>query len=658
MRSIKSILFLSVLLVGGCFAAISQKAPEAGNLSSGKGGSSLSGDTIGQKRNGMERLKSEMQTGTAKAATTGLDLAFAYSISDDTASAVAVGLNSGLNYESNPGHGWNLLTGAGLKIISDYGDQLTRCYLYGLSGSNSVQCQLGAMTDAAVMTKWKAYLQSSVVQNNLNNIVGFALSDDWYSNPGAGKKLFQDMTAAVHTYAPGHRSICILTANTNYAHSAQSYSNFAAAQNFSPSGCDMVGLYLYPTVNKQPLTNFTNAIEGLKLNGLNTSVTPIIGIAESYNTTGAAVEKEVKYMCDNGASSIGFWAYNTRLGTAASQSADIRGGMSRGIQYCGGAVGGGGGNPTDSSGDEDTTSGDPGSGGSSTTTTDSNGNTTVTNTDSNGNATSVTTDPSGQIISTGTGTTTTDANGNKVTTITESNGNTTTTTTDANGNATSVTTDINGTEVYTGSGTTVATSGNGTGAAAGDGSYIGDVGSSTTVDNTASDEELLEYWDPFEAITDANSNTSINAAASPTAQALQAIFGALGDSPGTARDACSSISGSSGLIPCGQNIDDPDTAWNECDECGLCSMVLMGQITISFFIKIAAFAAALAICFAGYVYIFALGKPDLVKLAKEMIKFSLIGLCIIFLAWTIVDGVLSTLGYIDPLGGSWFTTCE
>lgn len=649
MRSIKSILFLSVLLVGGCFVAVSNQRKDYPSNT----------DSTVRKHSNVERLKSEMKTSTAKAATNGLDLAFAYSISDDTASAVAVGLNSGLNYESNPGQGWNLLTGAGLKIISDYGDQLTRCYLYGLSGSNSVQCQLGAMTDAAVMTKWRAYLQSSVVQNNLNNIVGFALSDDWYSNPGSGKKLFQDMTAAVHTYAPGKRSICIFTANTSYAHSAQSYSNFAAATNFSPSGCDMVGLYLYPTVNNQPLTNFTNAIEGLKINGLNPSVTPIIGIAESYNTTGAAVEKEVKYMCDNGATSIGFWAYNTGLGTAAAQSADIRGGMSRGIQYCGGAVGGGGGNSTDSSGDEDTSSGGSGgTGGYSTTTTDSNGNKTVTTTDSKGNATSVTTDPSGQIISTGTGTTTTDANGNKVTTITESNGNTTTTTTDANGNATSVTTDINGTEVYTGSGTTIETSGNGTGGAAGDGSYIGDIGSSTTIDNTTSGEELLEYWDPFEAITAANNNTSINAASSPTAQALQAIFGALGDSPATARDACSSIPGSAGLIPCGQNINDPDTAWNECDECGLCSMVLMGQITISFFIKIAAFAATLAICFAGYVYIFALGKPDLVKLAKEMIKFSLIGLCIIFLAWTIVDGVLSTLGYIDPLGGSWFTTCE
>lgn len=494
-------------------------------------------------------------TGTGTAAGTGkagLDLAYAYSIGSDTTSAVAVGLNSGLNYESTQGSGWSNLTGAGLKIISDYGDQLTRCYLFGFTGDSNLQCQFGAMTEAVVLTKWTAYLQSPLVQGNLGNIVAFNLSDDWYDEKkqavGVGKKLFQDMTAAVHTYAPGHRSICTLTANTTYAHTAQGYSTFAAALNFSPSGCDMVGLYLYPTVNKQPLTNFTNAIAGLKINGLNPSVTPIIGIAESYNTTGAAVENEVKFMCDNGATSIGFWAYNTGMGLAASRSEDIRGGMSRGLQYCGGA------------------SSTPGTG------------------------------------------------------------------------------------TYTpGSGSYVPGTSSG---GSGSGSYTdgGDYIPSQPYDGPA-------YYDPGMGVLPTDSGAPGASATAPPEGEHSPLFPGLGTSATTATATCGISTEGGGLVPCGRNTDNPKTSWNECDACDLCAFILMGQLSIEFLMEATGILAILFIIYAGFLYIFAVGKADKISKAKLMIKYILIGFVIVFTAWIVVNSILMIFGYIDPIGGSWHTVC-
>lgn len=188
-------------------------------------------------------------------------------------------------------------------------------------------------------------------------------------------------------------------------------------------------------------------------------------------------------------------------------------------------------------------------------------------------------------------------------------------------------------------------------------SALGDSGSTGTVDNNISGNVPKEYFDPTDPLTPKDSTSNNTSAVPPAEKDSEDLFGPLDKSADTATAICSSIEGSGGILPCGKNVDDPSTAWNECNACDLCSMVLMGQITITFLIKIAAFAAALAIAFAGYVYVFAVGKEELIRTAKEMIKYSLIGVLIIFLAWAIVDSVLSTLGYIDPMGDSWYTVC-
>jgi hypothetical protein len=124
--------------------------------------------------------------------------------------------------------------------------------------------------------------------------------------------------------------------------------------------------------------------------------------------------------------------------------------------------------------------------------------------------------------------------------------------------------------------------------------------------------------------------------------------------PASATAKCTSQAGSAGLIPCGRNSDDTNTPWNECNPCDLFSIILMGQLTIEFLLKLAAIAATLSIIFAGFLYVFAAGNTGLTDKARKMITYTLTGFAIIFISWIIVDAILSSLGYINPLGGDWY----
>ena len=110
---------------------------------------------------------------------------------------------------------------------------------------------------------------------------------------------------------------------------------------------------------------------------------------------------------------------------------------------------------------------------------------------------------------------------------------------------------------------------------------------------------------------------------------------------------------SGGLIPCGRGCDDPDTDWIEDAACTPCSLILMGQLVIEFLVKIAAVLALIAITFAGLLYIFAAGSSGTIEKAKSMIKNTLLGFILVFIAWAVVDSILITMGYIDPIGGEW-----
>ncbi len=114
-----------------------------------------------------------------------------------------------------------------------------------------------------------------------------------------------------------------------------------------------------------------------------------------------------------------------------------------------------------------------------------------------------------------------------------------------------------------------------------------------------------------------------------------------------------------GLIPCGRMADDPTTTgYREDDDCILCHLILMVQLIIDFLVKIAAVIAAFFLAIAGFMYILSSGKPELLSLAKTIFKTTLMGFALIFIAWIMVETILTMFGFIDPLGdGNWHVMC-
>ena len=116
---------------------------------------------------------------------------------------------------------------------------------------------------------------------------------------------------------------------------------------------------------------------------------------------------------------------------------------------------------------------------------------------------------------------------------------------------------------------------------------------------------------------------------------------------------CPNLNDSAGLIPCGKNYNDPATSWDECADCTLCHLILMGQLIIEFLVKMAAIFAILAIIGGGLIYVFSIGSAGTIEKAKTMIKYALLGFLVVFIAWAVIDSILVLMGYIDPIGGDW-----
>ena len=126
-------------------------------------------------------------------------------------------------------------------------------------------------------------------------------------------------------------------------------------------------------------------------------------------------------------------------------------------------------------------------------------------------------------------------------------------------------------------------------------------------------------------------------------------------------DVCSADTGPNlcgGLVPCGRSVDDPTTPYHEDDNCTLCHLILMMQLIMDFLFKIAAVVAALFIAASGTMYIFATGRPEMMSLAKTTFKLTLLGFTLIFIAWILVNTILTMFGYIDPLeNNEWHIMC-
>lgn len=109
-----------------------------------------------------------------------------------------------------------------------------------------------------------------------------------------------------------------------------------------------------------------------------------------------------------------------------------------------------------------------------------------------------------------------------------------------------------------------------------------------------------------------------------------------------------------GLVPCGRNWDDPDTAWDERDSCQICHFIVLASRVINFMMGLVALLAVLVMIIAGLIYVKTSGDASLILSAKQNVNKILQGFIIIFVAWALVNLAMVLFGFTDPLGdGSW-----
>lgn len=182
-----------------------------------------------------------------------------------------------------------------------------------------------------LLASMSAHLQT--VKDN-PQVVAYWMIDDWEVNYGGAKVALQKMNALIHEITPGKYSICGFSGNSNYWSDAK-------VANFSPEGCDMVGIYLYPYGTNKPSMskNIPLMFSSLTKYGWDINVTPLMGVAQSYGDkngyyvpTADQVEAQTKSFCQYGATSIAYFDFKN--GNNAATNSAIQQGIKAGISDC------------------------------------------------------------------------------------------------------------------------------------------------------------------------------------------------------------------------------------------------------------------------------------------------------------------------------------
>ena len=198
-------------------------------------------------------------------------------------------------------------------------------------------------------------------------IVGYWVLDDWPSwDAGSARLLLIKVHQLVQRYTPSRPTICgmggFVTLGTTYSW------DDGKASNFSPQGCDRVGLYIYTSSlpNKIPYNTvpYTSSDEydwsmagllpsvftSLKKRGWDIEKEPLIGIVQAFggpikNTNNfwvtpdaQNIETQSQSFCEHGATGLAFYGWNDSSFGPGSQnpmnSLQIEQGIQRGITAC------------------------------------------------------------------------------------------------------------------------------------------------------------------------------------------------------------------------------------------------------------------------------------------------------------------------------------
>lgn len=193
-------------------------------------------------------------------------------------------------------------------------------------------------------------------------IIGYWVLDDWVQwDAGSAKPLLMKIHQLIQRYTPGRPAICGFGGIVGL-HQKYGWEDWIA-DNFSPQGCDAVGLYIYTSTmaNTTPITspdayNWSMAgvlpamFSSLQKRGWSIAKEPFIGIGQAFGgpiartinhwvtPTAKDIEIQSKSFCEHGASGLTFYAWDDSGFSPATQtpmtSSRITLGIRDGIAAC------------------------------------------------------------------------------------------------------------------------------------------------------------------------------------------------------------------------------------------------------------------------------------------------------------------------------------
>jgi hypothetical protein len=251
----------------------------------------------------------------AKAASDGIQVAFLY------------------NYPASPRSSLEQALKAHNMTVADafISSQLYRYQRYSLCVTRHLSCSAtyANETEAATYAAIRAHLQKVTKDKSL--VKGYWVLDDQIdvSLYGALKNILQNIHKLIQQYTPGLPAICGFGTQINLGHVLAWRPRVAL--DFSPQGCDMVGLYVYASSSaKNPAPAATSydwsmskllpaIFSSLQQQGWNITKTPLIGIGHAWGlhtgegeytalTPQSMVAQSISF-CQHGAIGLAFYGW-------------------------------------------------------------------------------------------------------------------------------------------------------------------------------------------------------------------------------------------------------------------------------------------------------------------------------------------------------------
>src|SRR5436305_12637212 len=251
----------------------------------------------------------------AKAASDGIQVAFLY------------------NYSASPGSSLEqALKLHHMSVVDAFiSSQLYHYQRYYLCATRHLSCSASYAkeTENALYGSIRTHLQKVLKDNSL--VKGYWVLDDQIdvSLYGSLKYILQNIHKLIQQYTPGLPAMCGFGAQINFGHVLAWRPGIAL--DFSPQGCDMVGLYVYASSSaKNPAPAATSydwsmskllpaIFSSLQQQGWNITKTPLIGIGHAWGlhtgegeytalTPQSMVAQSISF-CQHGAIGLAFFGW-------------------------------------------------------------------------------------------------------------------------------------------------------------------------------------------------------------------------------------------------------------------------------------------------------------------------------------------------------------